>query len=137
MVLVAAYGQLRFGELIGLRRRDIDLRAGTVVVHSQLVEPEKGVQQRTDPKSEAGRRQITLPDFVVTELRHHRSRTFQTTWMPRCLPVHEVDSPAVATGPASGRKPATAQAFPTRCTFTTYATWAPPWRLRAAEPPRI
>ena len=71
MVLVAGYGQLRFGELIGLRRRDIDLRAGTVVVHSQLVEPEKGVQQRTDPKSEAGRRLITLPDFVVTELRHH------------------------------------------------------------------
>jgi len=40
-------------------------------VHSQLVEPEKGVQQRTDPKSEAGRRMIMLPGFVVAELRQH------------------------------------------------------------------
>ena len=91
LVLVAAYGQLRFGELIGLRRRDIDLRAGTVVIHSQLVEPEKGVQQRTDPKSEAGRRLITLPPFVVSELRHHL-----VTYVP-----NDVDA-AVFAGPRGG-----------------------------------
>ena len=71
MVLVAAWGQLRFGELIGLRRRDVDLRSGTVVIHTQLVEPGKGQQQRGDPKSEAGRRTIRLPAFVVGELRKH------------------------------------------------------------------
>ena len=71
MVLVAAYGQLRFGELVGLRRRDVDLRGGTVMVDSQLVEPEKGIQERTRPKSDAGRRSVTLPAFVVDELRRH------------------------------------------------------------------
>lgn len=37
----------------------------------QLIEPEKGVQQRTDPKSDAGRHKVKLPGFVVRELRAH------------------------------------------------------------------
>lgn len=86
MILLAAYGQLRFGDLIGLRRRDVDLRRHTVMVQSQLIEPEKGVQQRTDPKSEAGRRMVTLPAFVVDELRHHL-----VTYVPA-----EVDAPIFA-----------------------------------------
>lgn len=32
---------------------------------------EKGAQERTDPKSEAGKRLVTLPPFVVAELRQH------------------------------------------------------------------
>lgn len=38
LVLLAAYGGLRFGELMGLRRRDVDLLHGVVAVGSQLVE---------------------------------------------------------------------------------------------------
>jgi integrase len=71
LVLIAAYGGLRFGELVGLRRRDIDLRRGVVTVAGQLVEVGSGTHQRTAPKSDAGRRTVALPGFVVDELRAH------------------------------------------------------------------
>ncbi len=70
MILVAAYGALRFGELIGLRRRDIDLLHGVVIVDSQLIEVANR-HVRTAPKSAAGRRRVNLPAFVVAELGHH------------------------------------------------------------------
>lgn len=74
MVLLAAYGSLRFGELVGLRRRDIDIRQHIVVIDQQLVELADGRQLRTAPKSEAGRRRVTLPRFVTDELEDHLKR---------------------------------------------------------------
>jgi integrase len=73
MVYLAAYGALRFGELIGLRRSDIDMLHGEVIVASQLVEV-GGALVRTDPKSAAGVRRVTLPPFVADELRAHLDR---------------------------------------------------------------
>jgi integrase len=70
MVLLAAYGSLRFGELVGLRRRDVDLLDGVIIVNEQLIEL-AGRQIRTAPKSDAGRRRVTLPAFVVGELARH------------------------------------------------------------------
>ena len=71
LVLLAAYGQLRFGELMGLRRRDLDLRSGVVSITAQLAEVGNNRQERTPPKSEAGNRRVNLPPFVVDELRRH------------------------------------------------------------------
>jgi integrase len=70
LVLVAAFGGLRWGELAGLRRKRIDLEAGTVTVAEQLVEV-NGTFSLGPPKSAAGRRTVTLPAAVVTALAEH------------------------------------------------------------------
>jgi integrase len=69
-VLVAAFGGLRWGELAGLRRKRIDLEAGTVTVAEQLVEV-NGTFSVGPPKSTAGRRTVTLPTAVVAALVEH------------------------------------------------------------------
>jgi integrase len=70
MVLVAAYGGMRAGELIALRRRHVDLlhRTVTVVEQVQVVAGRFEVQA---PKSAAGRRAIPLPSLVVESLQSH------------------------------------------------------------------
>ncbi len=49
-MLLAAYGELRFGELVGLRRRDVDALHRQVIVAEQLIELPNGEQLRTPPK---------------------------------------------------------------------------------------
>jgi integrase len=55
LVLVAAYGGLRIGELAGLRRRRVDLLRGTVDVAEIVVEV-RGELYMGPPKTRAGRR---------------------------------------------------------------------------------
>lgn len=71
MVLLATFASLRYAEMIGLRRQDFDLDAGTVYVRSQTVEPDHGPMFDDDPKSEAGKRPVTVPAFLVPEIRAH------------------------------------------------------------------
>ena len=70
LVLVAGYGGLRWGELVGLRRHRVDLTAGTVQVAEQVTEI-NGQFRRSAPKSEAGLRSVALPRFVVGALKEH------------------------------------------------------------------
>jgi integrase len=70
LVLVAAYGGLRIGELAGLRRRRIDLLRSTVDVAEIVVEV-RGELYMGPPKTRAGRRIVTLPRSVVEELAEH------------------------------------------------------------------
>lgn len=69
-VQVAAFGGLRREELLALARDDIDLAAGTVRIDRAAVFV-KGRRIVKAPKSEAGRRKVTLPGFVVEDLTHH------------------------------------------------------------------
>jgi integrase len=71
MVLLAGFGGLRLGELLALRRRHLDLEAGTVTVEEQVVTLDGGERLVTEPKSEAGRRVVALPHLVVDALRSH------------------------------------------------------------------
>jgi integrase len=64
LVLVAAFGGLRWGELAGLRRKRVDLERGTVTVAEQLLEV-NGAFSVGLPKSAAGRRAVSLPAVVV------------------------------------------------------------------------
>ncbi len=73
LVLLAAWGGLRFGELCGLRRSDVDLAAGTVTVRRAVVTV-GGQRLVTTPKSAAGLRRVYLPPFVVEELTWHLRR---------------------------------------------------------------
>jgi integrase len=70
LVLVAAYGGLRWGELVGLRVRRVDLLHGRVVVAEQVAEV-NGRLIPGPPKTEAGRRTVTLPAAAAVALAEH------------------------------------------------------------------
>lgn len=68
LVLVAAYGGLRWSELVGLRRMDV--QGARITVAGQLMFL-NGQWLREDPKTAAGRRTIVLPESVAVELQAH------------------------------------------------------------------
>ncbi len=71
LVLLAGFGGLRTGEMLGLRRIDVDLLRRQVHVRQQAQEvPERG-RIVVPPKSDAGRRTVTLPAVVVEALEEH------------------------------------------------------------------
>lgn len=70
LVLLGAFCALRWGELVALRRKNVDLRAGTVRVAASMTEL-GGEFIEGPPKSEAGKRMVTIPAAIVPELRTH------------------------------------------------------------------
>ncbi len=71
LVIVAGFVGLRTGELLGLRRCDVDLENArlTVLVQAQQIVGEGRIV--TGPKSEAGQRTVSLPQVVVEALEKH------------------------------------------------------------------
>ena len=67
LVMTAAYAGLRRGELLALRRRDVDLLHGTLPVRKQV----DRAGRESDPKTRAGKRTRPLPGFLVDELTAH------------------------------------------------------------------
>lgn len=74
LVLLATFADLRWGELAGLRRENIDLDACEVRIVETVAEPDKGGLLPETPKSQAGRRTVTFPAELVPELRWHMER---------------------------------------------------------------
>jgi integrase len=70
MVLLMAWCALRFGEAAELRRKDIDLTRGVVRVRRAVVRVRGGMVE-SDPKSEAGKRDVAIPPHLVPMLRNH------------------------------------------------------------------
>lgn len=68
LIRFAAYTGLRPGEIAALRVKDIDLRARTVRVRATLADL-SGKLVETEPKTRAARRTVTMPRFVLMELR--------------------------------------------------------------------
>jgi len=73
MILMAAWCQMRFGELAELRRRDLDLEAGVVRIRRAVVRAD-GQMVVKAPKSEAGKRDVTIPPHLLGVLRDHLAR---------------------------------------------------------------
>ena len=71
LVLVAGFGTLRPGELLGLQRGDIDLLHGSVHVQREAHEITGQGRILTPPKSEAGDRTVALPAEIRDELSGH------------------------------------------------------------------
>lgn len=70
LTLVCGMCGLRFGEAVALRRRDVDLEARTLtVVHTAA--RAGGVKSAGPPKTDAGRRTVTMPRSVADTLRLH------------------------------------------------------------------
>jgi integrase len=70
-VVLAAWGTLRRGEVLGLVRGDIDLEAGTVRVERSLGERRTGEVIIGPPKSAAGIRTVNMPASALTQLELH------------------------------------------------------------------
>jgi len=71
-VLVALTTGVRRGELLALRWRDLDLKAGTLAVNQSL-ERVRGQVMFKSPKTRTSRRTITLPATTVTALHGHKA----------------------------------------------------------------
>jgi integrase len=71
LVLVATFGCLRWGEVSALQRADLDVHAGTVRVRQAFTEQRGTGLVLGPPKSRAGRRLVTLPDFLAPGVRSH------------------------------------------------------------------
>ncbi|ORX08143.1 tyrosine-type recombinase/integrase [Mycolicibacillus trivialis] len=68
MVLLATWAALRFGELVELRRSDID--SDVIRVRRAAVRV-KGGWKIGDPKSDAGVRNVAIPPHVLPAIEHH------------------------------------------------------------------
>ena len=74
LVLLATFAGLRWGELAGLRRANIDLDTCQIRVIETTAELDSGGLIAETPKSRAGRRTVAFPDELVPELRWHLER---------------------------------------------------------------
>jgi integrase len=70
-VATAAGAGLRWGECVGLRRRNVDLLRRELQVVEVAVEVAGRVTCKLYPKSKASRRTVPLPDFVIEALAEH------------------------------------------------------------------
>lgn len=70
LVLTGSYSGLRWGELVGLKAKYLDLDAARLTVAETLSEV-SGIFRHKAPKSAASRRTITLPAVAVDALAGH------------------------------------------------------------------
>ncbi|RIQ11128.1 site-specific integrase [Jiangella rhizosphaerae] len=74
-VVLAAWCALRRGEVCAMRREDVNLTKGTVWVRENHVELlESPVRYNKEPKTPAGKREISVPPHVLTFLVQHAER---------------------------------------------------------------
>jgi integrase len=77
-VLIAAWCGLRQGELLELRRKDIDLKEGVIRVRRAVVRV-RGQKPVVDtPKSDAGIRDVAIPPHLIPEFERHLD-----SWVPK------------------------------------------------------
>jgi integrase len=73
LILLATFGSLRWGELMGLRKSDIDLKEATVSIERSVVEIGRELVVK-EPKTAAGVRTIALPRSLMPEIARHLDR---------------------------------------------------------------
>lgn len=73
-VMLGTWCQLRRGEILGLRRRDIDLMHGTVRVEQSRSFTRDGTSFVKSPKTAAGRRTLAIPGNVTESIDRHLAR---------------------------------------------------------------
>jgi len=71
LILLAVFCSLRWGELAALTRDAIDQEHGVVSVRASVVELARGPLVTGPPKSAAGRRDVTIPSFLLPDVVTH------------------------------------------------------------------
>jgi integrase len=92
LLLLATFANMRFGELAGLRRGQLDLDVCVVRVAVSTAELSDGRLIDNDPKSAAGRRTVAFPQEIAPELK----------WHLECF-AQSGDTGLVFVGPKGGR----------------------------------
>jgi integrase len=75
-VIIGLFTGLRRSEILGLRWSHIDLNTKTITVREAVEETNTGLRLK-EPKSEAGKRDVTLPDIVVDALHDYRRQQLE------------------------------------------------------------
>ena len=70
-VLLAGWGGLRRGEVLALRRKDLDVARGQVRIERAQTELNDGTIEFSLPKTDAGVRTVHLPRSVMLDLQRH------------------------------------------------------------------
>jgi integrase len=83
LILLAVFCSLRWGELAALQRSSVDTGAGIISVRVSVVELARGPLVTGPTKSAAGRRDVTIPAFLLPDVTEHLG-TF-TAANPRSL----------------------------------------------------
>ncbi len=73
MVTLASWCALRFGEIVELRRGDVDLAAEVIRVRRAAVRT-KGAYTTTTPKSDAGIRDVAIPPHIIPSIESHLAK---------------------------------------------------------------
>ena len=72
-IILAAWGGMRRGEILALRRRDIDPLRSSVRIERAQVELSDGTVLFTGPKTDAGVRTVHLPEIAMHAIEEHLS----------------------------------------------------------------
>lgn len=75
-VLLSASLGARRGEVLALRWQDVDMDSGRVRITGTLTDTGAG-WVRADPKTDRGRRSVTLPAFALERLKAHRKQAVE------------------------------------------------------------
>lgn len=71
LVLLATWTSLRFGELVELRRSDVDLDHRVIRIRRAAVRKTGSPRVVKPPKSEAGVRDVTIPPHIIDDVAAH------------------------------------------------------------------
>ena len=74
IVPLATWCQLRRAELLGMRRKDVDLEHATIRIEQSRTVTMSGKSLVKEPKTEAGRRTIAVPNEIVGKISDHLDR---------------------------------------------------------------
>ncbi len=74
IVDLATWCQLRRAELLGLRRKDVDLDRASIQIEQSRTVTMHGKSLVKAPKTQAGRRTIAVPDSLIPKIRNHLER---------------------------------------------------------------
>lgn len=136
LVLLAAFSGLRWGELIALQRRDIDVATMLVRVSRRVAQAQDGQMTIGPTKSAAGVRTVPLPRFLGDELTAHLSE-FTEPGRDGVLFVGkrgECCGGATSIGGPGGRPPWSRRACRRASTSMTCVTRVTRWRRRPGPP---
>ncbi|MCI6583444.1 MAG: site-specific integrase [Mobiluncus sp.] len=87
-IWLAAYAGLRFGEIVGLQRQDIDLENRLIHVERSIKRGENGAHIVGPPKSAAGYRTLAISDTLAERLKQHLAKftlSAPTSWVVSAL----------------------------------------------------
>ncbi|WP_327484850.1 hypothetical protein [Streptomyces sp. SLBN-115] len=127
LVLLGAFCGLRWGELVGLRRRDIDLDEGVIRVRGSVSELNSGTRIYKAPKSEAGKRSVAIPQSVLPAVVDHLRQFAESGADGRVSWARRGRLPAGTTSTGCGTR--RAPRWESRaCASMIFGTPATPWR---------